>query len=63
MSKMFLMFLFLFNFSLAAILDEAFKDVEISGTMQYRYDTKREKSFDKKSKTHKSKTQTQITIN
>jgi len=39
------MLLFLnFNLSFAGILDEIFKDVEVSGTLRYRYEAQDKKS-------------------
>ncbi|RNE56261.1 mini-MOMP protein [Campylobacter jejuni] len=49
------------HFVFAAPLDEVFKDIEVSGTVRYRYDIKKEKNT---TKTHRyqNKTQTEITI-
>ncbi|EAJ3900930.1 mini-MOMP protein [Campylobacter jejuni] len=36
------------HFVFAAPLDEVFKDIEVSGTVRYRYDIKKEKKYNKK---------------
>lgn len=41
MKKIFLIGMILNHFVFAAPLDEAFKDIEVSGTVRYRYDIKR----------------------
>lgn len=48
------------HFVFAAPLDEVFKDIEVSGTVRYRYDIKKKNT----TKTHRyqNKTQTEITI-
>ncbi|MBS4234964.1 mini-MOMP protein [Campylobacter vulpis] len=45
----------------AAPLDEAFKDVEVSGTVRYRYESSSTKLKDRNSKSS-TKTRTDITI-
>ncbi|RTI88811.1 hypothetical protein C3I05_00380 [Campylobacter jejuni] len=48
MKKMFLIGMILNHFVFAAPLDEVFKDIEVSGTVRYRYDIKKEKKYNKK---------------
>ncbi|EAJ5627949.1 TPA: mini-MOMP protein [Campylobacter jejuni] len=43
MKKIFLIGMILNHFVFAAPLDEVFKDIEVSGTVHYRYDIKKEK--------------------
>ncbi|EFP2979671.1 mini-MOMP protein [Campylobacter jejuni] len=50
------------HFVFAAPLDEVFKDIEVSGTVHYRYDIKKEKKYNKKTHRYQNKTQTEITI-
>ncbi|ECV6800974.1 mini-MOMP protein [Campylobacter jejuni] len=48
MKKIFLIGMILNHFVFAAPLDEVFKDIEVSGTVRYRYDIKKEKKYNKK---------------
>ncbi|OEV40269.1 hypothetical protein AJY54_02055 [Campylobacter jejuni] len=50
------------HFVFAASLDEVFKDIEVSGTVRYHYDIKKEKKYNKKTHRYQNKTQTEITI-
>nr|WP_232364876.1 major outer membrane protein [Campylobacter aviculae] len=50
-----------FSFSEATFLDDTFKDIEVSGTVRYRYETKNKK-INKKNQKHSIKNQIQITI-
>ncbi|MCW1553739.1 mini-MOMP protein [Campylobacter jejuni] len=43
MKKIFLIGMILNHFVFAAPLDEVFKDIEVSGTVRYRYDIKKRK--------------------
>lgn len=43
MKKIFLIGMILNHFVFAAPLDEVFKDIEVSGTVHYRYDIKKRK--------------------
>lgn len=47
MKKIFLIGMILNRFVFAAPLDEVFKDIEVSGTVRYRYDIKKEKNTTK----------------
>ncbi|MCW1363477.1 mini-MOMP protein [Campylobacter jejuni] len=63
MKKIFLIGMILNHFVFAAPLDEVFKDIEVSGTVRYRYDIKkRKKNTTKKTHRYQNKTQTEITI-
>ncbi|EDO1340169.1 hypothetical protein AWI00_00965 [Campylobacter jejuni] len=63
MKKIFLIGMILNHFVFAAPLDEVFKDIEVSGTVHYRYDIKkRKKKYNKKTHRYQNKTQTEITI-
>ncbi|WP_038816240.1 mini-MOMP protein [Campylobacter jejuni] len=62
MKKMFLIGMILNHFVFAAALDEFFKDIEVSGTVRYRYDIQKEKKYSKKTHKYQDKTQTEITI-
>ncbi|EAL4430804.1 TPA: mini-MOMP protein [Campylobacter jejuni] len=48
MKKIFLIGMILNHFVFAAPLDEVFKDIEVSGTVRYCYDIKKEKNYNKK---------------
>ncbi|MBX1798759.1 mini-MOMP protein [Campylobacter jejuni] len=48
MKKIFLIGMILNHFVFADPLDEVFKDIEVSGTVRYRYDIKKEKKYNKK---------------
>ncbi|EAH6063325.1 mini-MOMP protein [Campylobacter jejuni] len=48
MKKIFLIGMILNHFVFAAPLDEVFKNIEVSGTVRYRYDIKKEKKYNKK---------------
>ncbi len=48
MKKIFLIGMILNHFVFATPLDEVFKDIEVSGTVRYRYDIKKEKNTTKK---------------
>ncbi|MFK0457635.1 mini-MOMP protein [Campylobacter jejuni] len=50
------------QFVFAATLDEVFKDIEVSGTVRYRYNNKKKKKYNKKTHRYQNKTQTEITI-
>lgn len=50
------------SFCFAVPLDEVFKDIEVSGTVRYCYDIKKEKNYNKKTHRYQNKTQTEITI-
>lgn len=63
MKKIFLIGMILNHFVFAAPLDEVFKDIEVSGTVRYRYDIKkRKKNTTKKTHRYQNKIQTEITI-
>lgn len=61
MKKIFLIGMILNHFVFAAPLDEVFKDIEVSGTVRYRYDIKKKK-IQQKTHRYQNKTQTEITI-
>ncbi|MFQ6341398.1 mini-MOMP protein [Campylobacter sp. VTCC 70190] len=62
MKKIVLLAFILNSFTFAAPLDEVFKDIEVSGSVRYRYDIKKEKKYNKKTQKYQNKTQTEITI-
>ncbi|EIN7837085.1 mini-MOMP protein [Campylobacter jejuni] len=62
MKKIFLIGMILNHFVFAAPLDEVFKDIEVSGTVRYCYDIKKEKNYNKKTHRYQNKTQMEITI-
>ncbi|EIE6732114.1 mini-MOMP protein [Campylobacter jejuni] len=62
MKKIFLIGMILNHFVFTAPLDEVFKDIEVSGTVRYHYDIKKEKKYNKKTHRYQNKTQTEITI-
>lgn len=48
MKKIFLIGMILNHFVFAVPLDEVFKDIEVSGTVRYCYDIKKEKKLQQK---------------
>ncbi|TKX29896.1 major outer membrane protein [Campylobacter estrildidarum] len=64
MVRLFIVFILIggFSFSNATFLDNTFKNIEVSGTMRYRYEMNKNKKFNKKYQKHNVINQMQITI-